>query len=597
MNQNNNQKKTNFVIDLRWALDELHKEGLLSTENMLAVTSTTRSKNQISQHPLHFLANFGFHHQKKEKQALSLEFLTNWLAEKANLPVAFIDPLKIDVPTVTSVMSYKFSERHHVLAIKVTADEITLATAQPFYNEWESGLSQIIRGKKITLVISNPADIQRYCIEFYNLAKSVRSATGESNQQPSHIANFEQLLELNSIKSADANDKHIVNIVDWLLQYAFDQRASDLHLEPRRDTGRVRFRIDGVMHDVYELPAVVMTAVTSRIKILGRMDVAEKRRPQDGRLKTKKPDGDEVELRLSTLPTAFGEKLVMRVFDPEVLLRSYEQLGLTNDDYSRWQKMVSSTTGIVLVTGPTGSGKTTTLYSTLKQLATANVNVCTLEDPIEMIESSFNQVQIQANIDLGFVEGIRALLRQDPDIIMVGEIRDLQTAEMAIQAALTGHLVISTLHTNDAPSAIVRLQELGVAPYLIGATLLGVMAQRLVRTLCPHCKVAAEIDPEGWWTLTAPWKGNLPKKVFKPGGCLECRGTGYLGRMGVYELMLMSQKLRDMVSRECPLDEVRAQAIKEGMFTLRLSGANKIGKGVTTVEEILRVTPSVSSFE
>jgi len=591
-------KKTNFLIDLIWVLTQLKEDNIISEEDHSKMSSTTRSREDSLQHPFIFISRFNLKHLTTPKVEINLEFLTQWLANKANAPVFHIDPLKIDVPTVTAVMSYKFSEKHQVLTVKVTPDEIVLATAQPFYSEWESGLSQIIRGKKISLVISNPLDIQKYCIEFFNLAKSVRNATGESNQQQqSNIANFEQLLEINSIKNADANDKHIVNIVDWLLQYAFDQRASDLHLEPRRDIGKIRFRIDGMMHDVYELPSIVMTAVTSRIKILGRMDVAEKRRPQDGRLKTKKPDGDEVELRLSTLPTAFGEKLVMRVFDPDVLLRSYEQLGLTNDDYARWQKMVTSPTGIVLVTGPTGSGKTTTLYSTLKQLATASVNVCTLEDPIEMIEPSFNQVQIQTNIDLGFIEGIRALLRQDPDIIMVGEIRDLETAEMAIQAALTGHLVISTLHTNDAPSAIMRLRELGVAPYLISATLLGIMAQRLVRTLCPHCKVVSDIDPEGWWTLTAPWKGNLPKKVFKPGGCLECRNTGYLGRMGVYEIMLMSQKVKDMVTRESPLDDLRSQAIKEGMFTLRLSGANKISKGLTTVEEILRVTPTVSAFE
>ena len=357
------------------------------------------------------------------------------------------------------------------------------------------------------------------------------------------------MLELGQLKSPDANDAHIVNIVDWLLQYAFDQRASDIHIEPRRDKGHVRFRIDGVMHHVYELPPAVNAAVTSRLKILGRMDVAEKRRPQDGRVKTKSPDGNEIELRLSTLPTAFGEKMVARIFDPDVLLRSFQELGLGGDDNQRWQTMVGASNGIVLVTGPTGSGKTTTLYSTLKQLATPQVNVCTIEDPIEMVEPSFNQMQVQHQIKLSFASGVRSLLRQDPDIIMVGEIRDLETAEMAIQAALTGHLVISTLHTNDAPSAITRLIELGVPPYLIKATVVGVMAQRLVRTLCPHCKQPEAVDVEAWNLLTRPFKARPPAAV---------HATGRLSRMPRHRLSRADGRVRD------PAADRRAAAADQG---------------------------------
>jgi len=376
-----------------------------------------------------------------------------------------------------------------------------------------------------------------------------------------------------------------------LLGYAFNQRASDIHLEPRRDKGRVRFRIDGVLHMVYELPPPVMTAVTSRLKTLGRMDVAEKRRPQDGRLKTKTQDAHEVELRLSTLPTAHGEKMVMRIFDPDILLKTFAELGLENEDYDHWEGMVRNPNGIVLVTGPTGSGKTTTLYTSLKQLATSDVNVCTIEDPIEMVEPSFNQMQVQSNIDLNFADGIRALLRQDPDIIMIGEIRDLETAEMAIQAALTGHLVISTLHTNDAPSAVTRLLELGVAPYLIKATVLGIMAQRLVRTLCPHCKMPGEMDPDGWKVLTAPWKVKLPEQLNQPIGCLECRDTGYMGREGIYELLPLTDKIKAHVRADVNVGKLRISAMKEGMKTLRLSGAQKVGVGDTTIAEVLRVAP------
>ena len=248
--------------------------------------------------------------------------------------------------------------------------------------------------------------------------------------------------------------------------------------------------------------------------------------------------------------------------------------------------------GIILVTGPTGSGKTTTLYSTLKQLATPEVNVCTIEDPIEMVEPAFNQMQVQHNIDLSFASGVRALLRQDPDIIMVGEIRDLETAEMAIQAALTGHLVISTLHTNDAPTAITRLLDLGVPAYMIKATVLGVMAQRLVRTLCPHCKAEEDTDVEAWNLLTAPFKAKPPEKICEPVGCLECRDTGFLGRMGIYELLTMSEKVQQEITNNLVLDDVRRQGFKEGMRPLRLAGAQKVGAGVTTISEVLRVSPA-----
>jgi general secretion pathway protein E len=324
------------------------------------------------------------------------------------------------------------------------------------------------------------------------------------------------------------------------------------------------------------------------------MDVIEKRRPQDGRVKTRTPSGREVELRLSTLPTAFGEKLVMRIFDPEVLVRDLRSLGFSEEDQNRWTQMTKSPNGIILVTGPTGSGKTTTLYTTLKQLATPEVNVCTIEDPIEMVEASFNQMQVQHNIDIGFVEGIRALMRQDPDIVMIGEIRDLETAEMAIQAALTGHLVLSTLHTNDAPSAITRLLDLGVPSYLINSTVLGVMAQRLVRTLCPHCKKATPTTEEQrttWRALVAPWKSGEPAQMYEPVGCLECRMTGYTGRVGIYEILMNSSEVRRLIKPLTEIPKVREQAYREGMRPLRISGALKIAQGVTSLEEVIKVAP------
>ncbi|HEX5768121.1 MAG TPA: GspE/PulE family protein, partial [Burkholderiales bacterium] len=538
-------------------------------------------------HPLVIVAQQKW---KKGATALTLGVLSEWLAKRVGMEYLHIDPLKIDFAGVTEIMSSAYATRFRILPVALTAREVVIATAEPGVRDWEPELSRIIK-REIKRVIANPLDIERYQVEFYNLAKSIKGA-GLKHAGTSGLSNFEQLVELGKTagdkgQPLDANDAHVVRVVDWLWQYAFEQRASDIHIEPRREQGIVRFRIDGVLHQVYQIPAPVLAAMTSRIKILARMDVVEKRRPQDGRIKTRSGEQD-VELRISTLPTAFGEKLVMRIFDPEVLVRDFSELGFSQEDQRRWKEMTDRPNGIVLVTGPTGSGKTTTLYSTLKSLATSEVNVCTIEDPIEMIEPAFNQMQVVSAIELGFAEGVRALMRQDPDIIMVGEIRDLETAEMAVQAALTGHLVLSTLHTNDAPSAIARLLELGVPAYLLNATLNGVMAQRLVRTLCPHCKQAIEMnraeDHDAWNALVSPWKSKQPARLFKPVGCLECRMTGYIGRVGIYEVLVFSQAIKGLVNQNADLVALREQAFKEGMKPLRISGAMKVGAGLTTIE-------------
>lgn len=576
-------------LTVRWLLDELLRDGRVEAVEAERIARVPRFGEEAKIHPIEWIAA-----QKPidpvSGKPLTTELLLTWLGERVKQAWHHIDPLKINVTAITEVMSFAFAQRHRILAVEVSPERVTVASAEPFLHQWEMNLEHVIR-RPIRRVLAKPSDIDRYTIEFYQLARSVRGASSGEGRS-SAVTNFEQLLELGSLKDPDANDSHIVNIVDWLLQYAFDQRASDIHVEPRRELGHVRFRIDGVLYNVYELPLQVALAVIARVKILGRMNVAEKRRPQDGRLKTVSPEGNEVELRLSTLPTAFGEKLVMRIFDPDVLLRSFEQLGLANDDYKRWTGMINRPHGIVLVTGPTGSGKTTTLYSSLKQLATPEVNVCTIEDPIEMVEDAFNQMQVQHNIELDFASGVRALLRQDPDIIMIGEIRDLETAEMAIQAALTGHLVLSTLHTNDAPSALTRLLELGVPGYLIKATVLGVMAQRLVRTLCPHCKQPGPIDEAAWQQLVTPWKVAAPVRGYQPQGCLECRNTGYHGRQGIYEILAMSEPVQALVGEGQGLEPLRRQAMKEGMRTLRLSGAQKVAAGETTIEEVMRVAPA-----
>ncbi len=579
-------------LTLAEVLGMLVEDGLVAVDDAEAL-KTERRLHSVREHPMTVIAEQKWRSLKPPTQLLSLEHLTEWLAGRCGLDYLHIDPLKIDFTGVAEVMSSAYAARFGILPVQVTTREVVIATAEPFVREWEEELKPILR-KEIRRVMANPEDISRYLVEFFTLAKSVKKAAAKG-EVTAGLSSFEQLVELGKgNRQYDANDQHIVHIVDWLWQYAFDQRASDIHIEPRRDIGIVRFRIDGVLHQVYQIPMTVMNAMTSRIKLLGRMDVIEKRRPQDGRVKTRTPSGQEVELRLSTLPTAFGEKLVMRIFDPEVLVRDFRSLGFSEDDQSRWQQMTRSPNGIVLVTGPTGSGKTTTLYTTLKQLATPEVNVCTIEDPIEMVEASFNQMQVQHSIDLGFADGVRALMRQDPDIIMIGEIRDLETAEMAIQAALTGHLVLSTLHTNDAPSAITRLLDLGVPPYLINSTLLGVMAQRLVRTLCPHCKKpvpATEEQRDAWRSLVAPWKSGEPAQFFQPVGCLECRMTGYMGRVGLYEILLNSGEARRLIKPAMEVGKLREQAYREGMRPLRISGALKVAQGLTSLEEIIKVAP------
>ncbi|MBB3179540.1 GspE/PulE family protein [Variovorax sp. Sphag1AA] len=575
-------------LDLRHLIEWLARDGVISPHEAKR-TLARCAQAESRQPPLVRLASVAMTRESDGKP-LDLEMLTQWLAARAGLAYLRIDPLKVDVGKVADTMSAAYAERHKVLPVQVTPSEVVVATSEPFLTDWIGEVERQAR-RSVRRVVANPSDIQRYTAEFFALAKSVRAAQKAGSGASS--ASFEQLVELGkSNKQLDANDQSVVQVVDWLWQYAFDQRASDIHLEPRRDQGVIRFRIDGVLHPAYQMPMGVMNAMVSRIKLLGRMDVVEKRRPLDGRIKTRNIRGEEIEMRLSTLPTAFGEKMVMRIFDPDTAVKDLDALGFAQHDAKRWEQLVTRPHGIILVTGPTGSGKTTTLYSTLKRVATEEVNVSTVEDPIEMIEPSFNQTQVQPQLDFGFTEGLRALMRQDPDIIMVGEIRDLATAEMAVQAALTGHLVFSTLHTNDAPSAITRLMELGVPSYLINAVMLGVLAQRLVRTLCPHCKAPDEsVTREKLAEFVAPWQISGSVRAYRPVGCVDCRMTGYMGRMGLYELLTVSEAFKSEVTKEPSMAPLRRQAVADGMRPLRLAGALRVAEGVTTIEEVLSATP------
>lgn len=577
-------------LSLSFLLDKLQQDRVISPQQAAQLSGRVDDK-QASIHPLIVLADQGWQSITKPSYPLSLEQLTRWLAGVCSQPYLRIDPLKIDVRKVTSLVSQAYVSKLGILPVEVSDNELTIASCEPFISHWEDELFRITQ-LPIKRVIVNPKDIERYLTEFYGISRSILGAVSDSkNKSINELQNFEQLIEVGKVGEPDANDRHIVSLVDWLLQFAFEQRASDIHLEPRRDNGIVRFRIDGILHRVHELPVVLMGGITSRLKSLGRMDVTDKRRPQDGRVKTKTPKGTEVEMRLSTMPTTFGEKLVLRIFDPEMLVKSFKDLGFTRHDQKIWNNMVEHPHGIILVTGPTGSGKTTTLYSALKQVARPEINVCTIEDPIELVDPQFNQMQVQPAIDVTFAAGVRTLLRQDPDIIMVGEIRDKETAEVAVQAALTGHLVLSSLHTNDAPATITRLIDIGAQPYLVGATLLGVLAQRLIRTLCPHCKQPGELDETAWKQLVAPNRTKIPKTIYKAVGCDECKHTGYMGRIGIYEALQVDTDIRKLINSTTDLQHYHAAAAKQGMRSLRISGAQKIAEGLTTLEEIYSVVP------
>ena len=527
----------------------------------------------------------------KTGKPITMEFLTQWVAKNNEIEYLKIDPTKIDVNQVTQVISQAYARQHQILPVHVDAKQIIIAVADPNNKVWVNDIQKIHR-QQIKRVHANPIDIQRLLFEFYGVNRQVQSAKKHhkgSSTDP--ILNLEQLVKLGSNKDINADDQHVIGLVDWLLQYAFEQRASDIHLEPKRDNGLVRFRIDGSLLKVYDLPPSVMAAVTSRIKILSRIDVAEKRRPQDGRIKTISQGNREIELRVSTMPTTFGEKCVMRIFDPDAVVVNYQDLGFNEQEAANWKQLINRPHGIILVTGPTGSGKTTTLYSTLKKLATPEVNVSTVEDPIEMVDPIMNQMQVNPKIGLHFADGVRTLMRQDPDIIMIGEIRDLETAQMAVQASLTGHLVLSTLHTNDAPSSINRLLDLGVPDYLLRSTLAGVLAQRLIRLLCPHCKKPNKVDAEKWVSMVHPFDIQPPKELFEAVGCDECRNTGYHGRSGVFEMMPIDQEIRKLIKNDIPSEKVSAAAYKQGMLPLRISIAQLLKDGKTSLEEAIRLAP------
>jgi general secretion pathway protein E len=563
---------------------DVQRMKLLKARGDTLQRGRVRIEDEVS--AIEVAASLGLEIPGTQGQVLTEDVITELVAKHAALPFQKIDPLKLNPEVTTQIISRAFARRSVSVPIAREDDSITLAVADPYNIEIVENVERM--GYRVKRIVSPKTDILRIITEFYGFRSSVTAAAKELSSDVD-LGNLEQLVKMKSVAEIEATDKHVVNAVEFLLRYAFDQRASDIHIEPKRDAGEVRLRIDGMLNTVHKIPKAVHPAFVSRIKMLSRMDIAEKRRPQDGRIKTEFKTR-EVELRVSTMPTAFGEKVVIRIFDPDILLQDLEELGFSPREYELFRSFIARPHGIILVTGPTGSGKTTTLYSALKTIALPAVNVVTIEDPIEMVYDRFNQVNVQPQIGITFGSTLRTILRQDPDIIMVGEIRDLETAENAVQAALTGHLVFSTLHTNDAPSAITRLLDLGVPAYLISSTVIGIMAQRLVRTICRDCEKMYELLPEEALAVgLASDKGQ--KIVVKYGeGCPLCRGTGYKGRSGIFEVMEVNEQIRDIIREKPDSEQIGKAAASDGMVCLREAAVQKMLKGETTFDEVIRVT-------
>ena len=522
------------------------------------------------------------------KEELTEEIIMRAIADDLAIPFKKIDPLELDLDVVTKMIAKPFAVKHLVVPIALIDGEVKVAMYDPLNHEALEDIKRV-SGIKISPVVSTKTDILKIITEFYGFKSSIVAAEKELVTPLADLGNLEQYMKLKSSREIESNDQHVKNAVDYLLNYAFEQRASDIHIEPKREFGTCRIRIDGILHDIYSLPKAVYPAIVSRIKSLSRLNIAEKRRPQDGRMKVAY-EGKEAELRVSTIPVAFGEKVVLRVLNPDVLFQNLEELGLFPMDLITYHSFLKHTYGIILVTGPTGSGKTTTLYSSLRYLSTPEKNITTVEDPIEMVWPDFNQIAVQPQVGITFASILRNILRQDPDIIMVGEIRDLETAENAVQAALTGHLVLSTLHTNDAVSSITRLIDLGVEPFLINATLVGVVAQRLVRRICPNCIESVVLGQDELQSLGITLEQEGPIELKRGKGCVQCRKTGYRGRIAIFEMFKITEKVRKLVGRQTSVEEITKVARQEGMSTLRENAIRTMLRGVTTYSEVLRVT-------
>jgi len=574
----------------------LERQGLLTRTQRLELDHEARSLPNPRRNPRAFeqravayelIESLRFPYAASPEGYVGEHEIAQAIAADAGLPHIRIDPMTLDADLMESRMSRPFAKRHRMLPLMHTNGRLQLACADPYDLEGIDSFRRIT-GRDLDVVVASEPEILRSINEFYGLRHAVKRAEQDLTQGID-LGNLEALVRMKSESEIESSDQHIVNAVEFMLQHAYDTRASDIHIEPKREVSLIRFRIDGVLHDIQTIPKVVHRAVVSRIKTMSRLDIAEKRRPQDGRLKTQR-GGHEVELRVSTVPMAFGEKAVLRIFDPGVLVQDLSTLGFFSDELDAFEDFITRPHGIILVTGPTGSGKTTTLYSALRTIFDHGINLTTIEDPIEMVYDEFNQIAVQPKAGITFSSALRHVLRQDPDVIMIGEIRDPETAQQAIQAALTGHLVFSTLHTNDAASSITRLTDLGIERFLISSTLIGAMAQRLVRRVCPHCLTTRFLTSEEAASLHLTMSSGGAVEVSEGTGCAECRGTGYLGRTGIFEILPIDDVIKHQIDAGADAPTIKREAVRNGMRTLRQSALRKMAEGATTFEEVVRVT-------
>ncbi len=581
-----NYNNVNRNLSLEEVLDGLVFSGLVEADQKASIL---KKKGRSKIHPAISIAESDIPDRRTEGRMLTVDDIMKWISSDSKMEFFQIDPLKVDIDAITKVLPKAYAKRLLILPIAVDKETVTIATSEPFKTNWIDEVERISR-KKVKTVLVSPQSLMTCLEDFYTVRKAVSKLMRERglSKDSSRVHDLEKMLGTSSNSMAGKDELGISGIVDWLFQYAWEERASDIHMEPKAGVGFVRFRIDGTLRVVYKFEPEIMLSVLSRLKIMSGMKVDEKRKPQDGRVKRQIAEDRIIEIRSSTIPTHYGEKLVMRIFDPKMADKSLDDVGMDEDDLAHWKALSENSHGILLVTGPTGSGKSTMLHATLKYLASPEVNICTVEDPVEVVHDDFNQMQVNRAIDITFSNAIKAFLRQDPDIIMVGEIRDPETSSMAIQASLTGHMVFSTLHTNDALASITRLLDLGVPSHLLNATLKGVLAQRLVRVLCPLCKRKVPTNKDWWLSMVSPYKTKVPEFVFEPVGCSDCKESGYKGRISVYELIVLDDELRSIIAPGVELQKLRE--VTEGKFLpMRLHAAKKVLKGQTSIEEVIRV--------
>nr|HID58209.1 type II/IV secretion system protein [Desulfobacterales bacterium] len=561
----------------------------LSAVNSLKIPSVASDNIVHGVSPVDVIVSLKLSVPGKKDSVLTEEVIIKALARYLGFPFKKIDPLELDLDVVTKTIPRLFALKHLVVPVGIAEGRLEVVMYNPSDAEVINDIRRVTT-MEVVPAMGTKSDILKIINEFFGFKSSILAAETQLAPPSMDLGNLEHYTRLQSIKEIQSTDSHIKNALDYLFHYAFEQKASDVHIEPKRGVTLIRLRIDGILHTIYRLPKAVHAAIISRIKALAHLDISEKRRPQDGRIKISHQDR-EAEIRVSTIPVAFGEKAVLRILDPRILFQDLEDLGFSSRDLVVYHRFLREPNGIILVTGPTGSGKSTTLYSSLNFLSSPEKNLISIEDPVEMIHEDFNQIAVQPVIGITFATILRNILRQDPDIIMVGEIRDEETAENAIQAALTGHLVLSTLHTNNAPSTITRLINLGVKPFLITESLIGVVAQRLLRRICPYCLQTIEVEREVLLPLgvARDKPGSIQLKQGR--GCVQCRGTGYLGRTGVFEVMPLDDGLKQVISEEADILSIRNKALESGMVTLRMNAIDKMFKGITTYQEVMRVTP------